>query len=1320
MKQKSGCTARKTIRRFLPPLAALVVIMFTAANAEEAVPQPETPQGAEQLSTLALSEEAQQIADKYMNIILEDPRNEFAFELVYQVYESERKTWKLLDFFVNAARLQRKNPKLQMLLGLAYYRFRDYFKSAQHFKAALVHAPNDFFSRLMLGRIFLKQSDSNLAKEHLVEAIKVAPVIDDVLQARLLLGEALMLDDDRENAQKTWEEVFKDQYDIPTLQRLSGHYLRHKFYDPADMVLERILDLARKNPKLSSDILIQRSDLWAEQGDVEKAVTHLRGAQALLSPDSALGQEVEVRILEHYRKTERLDAFFSELEKKVNEKAHDITPKKELIRLYLKEGRVESALDHVTAALEIDPRDVPLVELAIESFIQMKQAEKALPLLDILHEVTGGAPDYLVKKGNIQWDLDQKDAATQSWKSIVEVEKPEPQHYRILTRALRNHGLKDAAIEAYKKTITLSPGALDPKLEYAEYLLSLGMKDGAKETLDALTDSDDTTDKTVTDDATDKTGSDDDKEEAGGANATLFLQVAELYANYDMEEALVEVLRLGKSKHDEDYRIHRRLGLALERMQKYDEAIVSFFDAYDRASNWRDREALIDKLISLHLGYGKSTRDGRIRGNEGLGHLILKLYKDHGNEPESPEPFMGLARIASVVRPTAQTAFRAPPVFVKGLSSVSPMEQDLFPMGPMNAISFYTQALERDPMRIDAYEGLARSFMLFDEFERAVMEYKKLAIVNPVGKWKYYFAVGDFFASQGQMPEARAFWNRVAERAFTDATLYFRLAARYHWAERPKLATRMIQRAIELHPDDHRYHLAFANILSEAEDFAQGIHEYREALRLTTENMQSMQLAVRKTMSKVQIFFARQLFAQGKFQEALDVYEEIGGYQEVLNNILGNPLEDYPDVLIQIIRCRAKIKGGQPELNAYREVAGKFPEATCWVNGSLRMSVDYFIQKESEGFAPGLQFSMAQSDQKLPAISVPDGWPVRLYPWILQPTLSPAGMRLVGKYREVLVDPISGKKSPAEERRGYVKHFGSHALRAEVEKLSLSEIQTGKTLWESALDWSHDFAANSQVAIGAGKGRSDFGKLQAVNLKTGETLWEAASAQRFLLNEKYVTLKRMKAGKRVTGGGTSLEESATGDEESIGYVFQVLNPLTGEVVFNRTSGGSHYWRVPVVVGDLVLLTDDFTHIVYAYDIASGKLKWQSKFDEFFAVPPIVIDNRVHIYMRRPRQKTIIQYVLDPATGETIHQTDMQVNSLYARPIPIGNTLFFYDPVAYELLGIDRKNGGVTGRYSVKDALTEVSRRNVVTLEGMDNHIYFYTWDGLVVRLDVAL
>jgi len=108
-----------------------------------------------------------------------------------------------------------------------------------------------------------------------------------------------------------------------------------------------------------------------------------------------------------------------------------------------------------------------------------------------------------------------------------------------------------------------------------------------------------------------------------------------------------------------------------------------------------------------------------------------------------------------------------------------------------------------------------------------------------------------------------------------------------------------------------------------------------------------------------------------------------------------------------------------------------------------------------------------------------------------------------------------------------------------------------------------------------------------------------------------------------------------------------------------------------------------------------------------------------MYMRRPKLKTIIQYVLDPETGDFLHQTDLQINSLYARPILIGPTLFLYDPVTYELLGVDRKNGGVTGRYGVKEALTEVSRRNVVTLEGMDNHIFFYTWDGLIVRFDVG-
>jgi len=591
--------------------------------------------------------------------------------------------------------------------------------------------------------------------------------------------------------------------------------------------------------------------------------------------------------------------------------------------------------------------------------------------------------------------------------------------------------------------------------------------------------------------------------------------------------------------------------------------------------------------------------------------------------------------------------------------------------------------------------------------------------VNPVGKWKYYFAIGDFFASQGQMPEARAFWNRVAERAFTDATLYFRLGARYHFAERPETATRMLRKAIELHPDEYRFHLAFANVLAEAGEFSQAIHEYREALRLAADTMQTMLVPVRRTMSEVQISFARELFKRQQYKQALEVFEEIRAFQEVLNKHVGKVVAEYPDVLVQITRTKAKLNDGKPDLAAYQETASRHPDAVCWVNDQLSMSVGWFIQQETKGFKPKMSHQMAKSDLKLPPIKLSPGWPVRLYPWVLHAALSPDGLRLTGKYKEVLVDPNGGKKMKPEPRKGFVRHFGKEALRTAEEKLTLTEVKTGKQLWQVERNWSEDYKANANVFLGTARVRRGSGKLEALDRKTGELLWEAPACTKFGLNERYVTLKRTKSGKRASRGGLSLEEAATGDAASIGYSFKVLNAQTGEKLFERESTGSHYWRVPVAVGDIVLLVDGFARKLYAYEISTGKLRWQVQFENFFARPPIIMDGKVFMYMRRPKLKTIIQYVLDPETGDFLHQTDLQINSLYARPILIGPTLFLYDPVTYELLGVDRKNGGVTGRYGVKEALTEVSRRNVVTLEGMDNHIFFYTWDGLIVRFDVG-
>ena len=1627
-----------------------------AAGGEE---EEEAEKSPDRHLAMALSPAAQKTVDKYMNIVLADPRNEYAFQQVYETYESENQTWKLLDFFINAVRLDRANANLQLLLGLTYYRFRDYYKAAEQFRGALdilskderlKSSSNRFYCLLMLGQVYLKQANSEKAKEYLAEAVKIASGADDRVNALLFLGEAMMAEGNSEGAQQAWAEVRDEKlgrkYDVPTLQRLARIYRRHELLDKADEMLVETLSVTKKDPQLSCNVHIDRAQLAEAQGNRKGAVEYLRQAQSLLFADSPLRQEVEDRIRRLYGEDDRQDEFFEELEKRVAERPYDVSLRKEIARLYREEERLEKALTHVEAALGKDSSDVPLLEQAVDLYVTLGLAAdaesegatdrlaKAIALLDQLYEVTGEAPVYLVRKGELLWKQEKQDDALATWQRIISVESPSIDRYDALARTYRKHELQDKAIDAYETILGTDPNAQDVRLALAEYLLSLEEKERAAKLLAPLAECyvrnwqlKELVEKTKRplrwtleqfgDGAEGELGFDEEaghavlsvktegkghgvkaaqkvtllphivyqvsarvKKLAGEGEVMLgidtplgtcevrgkdewqevrvpipseperrevevflqvvggptkvavegirvarpttpetFLQVAELYAEHEMDSELMALLEEARTRYPKDYRIARRIGSAFERLQEYEKAIESFFEAYDHAPNWRESEALIDKLISLHLAYGVPSHGRGKGGIQGLANLVLHLYKGVKADREDEQPYMGLARISSVSRPTAQTAYRAAPIHVAGLKEYHDGARDLFPMGPMNAVSHYTQALDREPMRLDAYEGLGRSFMLFDEFEKAVVEYKKLSIVNPVGKWKYYFTIGDFFASQGQMPEALAFWNRVAERAFTDATIYFKLGTRYYWAEEFGPAVHAIGKAIELHPEEYRYHLAFGNMLAEMkgfsisknalrqarkarepglpeellmklspiagrvfttlsdlragvqelapqqkladdawqallrcvatlgcctitkeslavmtkarkqplpkavaervaavtgrsfrsfadleksvrgalseeeaarywsalleqvvarQDYARAIHEYREGLRLST---QTMLLPVRRTMSRVQVQYARQLFTEQRYQEALDVYQEIRRFQEVLNKHLGTVVAGYPDVLVQIVRTNAKLAGQPADRAAYQPVQSEFPDAICWVSDHLSMAIGSFVEQEVSGrFTPRMSFEMARSDKQPPAIKL--GFSTRIHPWVLRIASAPARINLQGKYKEAELDPVSGKVLARAERRGFVRYFGDKALRtmswyeitdgalatlkarrvpdevlqklgtvkgqgfvssdkfqallakalstnefnqyrrtilALVAKgrLELTEVSTGKTRWQVEGKWSYEYQANAAVAVGLGSRRG--AKLQALDLGSGKLLWEAPGCAKFQLSDRYVTLKRVKQLRGTSRGGLTLEEHAHGAGKSVGYIFQVLDARTGEVVFETESTGTHYWRVPVAAGNLVLLTDGFAHIVYAYDIASGKLRWQAEFESFFAAPPMLIDEKIHLYMRRPKLKTIIQYAVDPQNGNILHQTDLKVNSLYARPIPIGPALLFYDPVAYALLCVDRDQGGVMGRFGVEKTLTDVSKRNLVTLEGWDNHIFFYTWDGLIVRLDVG-
>ncbi|MDP7134547.1 MAG: tetratricopeptide repeat protein, partial [Planctomycetota bacterium] len=569
------------INHLLTLLLFLTPLNHPSLHAEPAPKKDETTESAPKKSKTDLSSAATREVGRYMNLVLEDPQNQFAFDRVYEIYESEKKTWKLLEFFQNAARLDRKSGNLQFLLGMMYIRFRDYYKSAEHFQKGLKLIPKSYFGRQMLGRIYLKRSDAIKASEYLADAVNAASSHAEQVEALFLLGDALMLAERGEEAKKAWARIQDlQQFDVPTLQRLARAYRTHEYTELADGMLHKILELAEKDPRLKSHTYLRRARLQEGIGDKAKAIQYLQESRKLLLPNSARRREIEDQIRRLHAEDERLVDFFGELESEVQRRPNDVALRKEIARHYSAAEQIDKASVHLSKGIEIDSRDVLLLEHAARVYRTQQKTDVSAETLNRLYDITGGAPNYLIERGDILWEKGQKEDAMAAWKKVVEDDPDNPSRYQNVIRAYRQQKLSEEALALYKDLLSLLSRKLDSqktdtpdsegeeaplgltelyeetKLSLANYLLSLDRKDEAKEHLTELT-------------------SDEQ------APASLYLQVGELYENFDMTDELSEVLDKGLTQFENDSRLAKQKGFALESQQKYDEAIKMFFRSYD-------------------------------------------------------------------------------------------------------------------------------------------------------------------------------------------------------------------------------------------------------------------------------------------------------------------------------------------------------------------------------------------------------------------------------------------------------------------------------------------------------------------------------------------------------------------------------------------------------------------------------------------------------------------------------------------------------------------------------------------------------------------
>ena len=128
-------------------------------------------------------------------------------------------------------------------------------------------------------------------------------------------------------------------------------------------------------------------------------------------------------------------------------------------QMALKEGQLDAAIKELNMAVELDPQTPFLqVELA-QLYLQKKDSQTAL---DILNRVLTDYPDNvqaLVLQGNINQSLKNVDAAVQAYEKAIALDANQERVYLMLGGIYMDADDDEAAFRVYSQLVQLFPGS---------------------------------------------------------------------------------------------------------------------------------------------------------------------------------------------------------------------------------------------------------------------------------------------------------------------------------------------------------------------------------------------------------------------------------------------------------------------------------------------------------------------------------------------------------------------------------------------------------------------------------------------------------------------------------------------------------------------------------------------------------------------------------------------------------------------------------------------------------------------------------------------
>ncbi|MDE0300360.1 MAG: tetratricopeptide repeat protein [Candidatus Poribacteria bacterium] len=413
--------------------------------------------------------------------------NEDTFNRLYGHYFSGEDIERMITDFRSEAESNPNHSDLQLILGHINKRLGKDNEAIDAYKLAAKLAPDDYYPRYVLGKMYTKLHRHEEAVTALTQAADLesemnAP-LGDMIAIYKTLGDAFFAQDRVEEGVSAWTKISEiAPHNISARIEVAESFREKELYSHAIEQHEEVIRLKKNDPHRLCLSYREIGRIQEEKGENQSAILSYDAAMPSAEPGSWLRKDLQRRIAMVFAGDEDYESLIRHYKKLLKETPDDLELIGSLAAAYVETSRLDEGIAAYRQALQHSPTDAVLRLKLISVLLSAQELDVAAIEYEYLCEHQPDNLGILRELGELYLELQDENRAKMTFRRMIDRNPESASTHLTLAEIYAGHGWLNEAVAAYEKAVSLSPDNLDYIRYYGEFYLRGGNPDKALET----------------------------------------------------------------------------------------------------------------------------------------------------------------------------------------------------------------------------------------------------------------------------------------------------------------------------------------------------------------------------------------------------------------------------------------------------------------------------------------------------------------------------------------------------------------------------------------------------------------------------------------------------------------------------------------------------------------------------------------------------------------------------------------------------------------------------------------------------------------------